>query len=849
MGEISYTSYRSKKRDDALYYTILSGSGGINNGGSPVGTGYLKLTGETSQTVEGNVIFTGMVKADSFAVGVDVATEKIHVVGNILATDSHISNISSRVVSSDTSNGTYIGMFKGIGSLPSAVVEETLYYKADEEEIMYLATTNSKFDYTFPFLFQALAYDVDYVPTLKTDHIALFFAAGDSYIGRWGALDGNGSLYVVGLDGQDLIKLNSYGTSFITGETNGLHIGANTSISYKFQVTGNSYFTEDVFYGTHLNSPIFVSGFAGSGWKLENDGTNATLTVDNLYVRKTMNVYELVINKIRSTNGSLWVSDAVKISNVVGSTCYIDTDGGTIAVPFVADDIIRCQRWTGRGIKYYTAKVLTVDAGGAYFTFTVIDGTDSPAIGDDVVRVGNATNTNRQGALYLTSSDSNSPYLDVLNEVTGASFAGKTKVRLGRLDGISDSDFGGSLSGYGLYSTNVYLKGKIVIASGSSGFSNFTDMPNTLKTPSGTGIFITSTYMGYYTGGVWTAYMDASGNFKLGDVTGGASGLSWNQSAGTLAIRGTINITGGTGFGNMSDVPNALKTPSGTGLFITNSYMGYYDSGTWKTYMDNSGNFSLGNVSTGKGLSWNQSTGVLTIKGNITSDSGDIGGFIIQPGYLTGSTNTNADRFVLYPSDFIAFLSGNTYKWSGIGNNVFPATSSAVAVARFENREDSIQNVGIYIDVAGGGFLGNDVYGRNFKNHALYISRGDITMYDGKLHMFQEFRYYNGGGGTWDPFPIWESQKWVFNHSARVHAYLPSATELNSYGIDGNSYFSVSIKVLSTAGSDVLVYSNGTTGQIYDFGTSSHVSFQLNIGNSYAFLYAGGDWHLLRYNV
>lgn len=57
-----------------------------------------------------------------------------------------------------------------------------------------------------------------------------------------------------------------------------------------------------------LTSPEFVSGFGGYGWRLDAD----TLTVDYLVVRKAMRVYEMVINKISATNGSLWVSNSSK---------------------------------------------------------------------------------------------------------------------------------------------------------------------------------------------------------------------------------------------------------------------------------------------------------------------------------------------------------------------------------------------------------------------------------------------------------------------------------------------------------------------------------------------------------
>lgn len=241
-------------------------------------------------------------------------------------------------------------------------------------------------------------------------------------------------------------------------------------VGNNLSVTGESDLVGVVYVNDDIGSPLFVSGFAGSGWKLDYN-TDYSLTVDNLIVRKGLNVYELIINQIRGTNGSLWVSDSAKIDRVDGDTCYIDTDDGNLIQPFAVNDIIRCQKFTGRGIKYYSAQVTAIDsASGEWFKYTVIDGTDSPGAGDEVVRIGNTSDTSRQGALYLTSSDSGAPYMDILDEVTSYTFSDKTKVRLGKLSGITDSDFGGELSGYGLYSTNVYLKGSIILP--SAGITN-----------------------------------------------------------------------------------------------------------------------------------------------------------------------------------------------------------------------------------------------------------------------------------------------------------------------------------------------------------------------------------------
>jgi hypothetical protein len=73
-------------------------------------------------------------------------------------------------------------------------------------------------------------------------------------------------------------------------------------------------FEKDIIINGSVGSPNFSSGFGGYGWRMDAD-TN-TLTIDNLVVRKLMKVYELVVNKISATNGSLWVSNAGKVTEV-----------------------------------------------------------------------------------------------------------------------------------------------------------------------------------------------------------------------------------------------------------------------------------------------------------------------------------------------------------------------------------------------------------------------------------------------------------------------------------------------------------------------------------------------------
>lgn len=74
----------------------------------------------------------------------------------------------------------------------------------------------------------------------------------------------------------------------------------------------------DLVTSRSLTSPDFMSGFGGYGWRL--DANTNTLTVDYLVVRKAMRVYELVINKISATNGSIWVTNSSKCSKAVQPT-------------------------------------------------------------------------------------------------------------------------------------------------------------------------------------------------------------------------------------------------------------------------------------------------------------------------------------------------------------------------------------------------------------------------------------------------------------------------------------------------------------------------------------------------
>ena len=257
-----------------------------------------------------------------------------------------------------------------------------------------------------------------------------------------------------------------------------------------------------IWSGAEIGSPSFTSGFAGSGWKIDKDATATNefdLTVDNMFVRGTLSIYELLIQQIRATNGAIFVSSAAKVASTsslaagdsAGTITFEDPSGNSIC-PFAADDIIMMQRVVPGALVAQDAAASTSTnvtevikklvyevngVSGATITTRATTGftnTSFPSKGDDFVRIGNTGTASRQGLLYLTSDDSNAPFMDVKADID--SYAdwhdeGKTKVRVGKLSGITDASLNGgsALSGFGLYGGNVYLLGDITATTGYIG--------------------------------------------------------------------------------------------------------------------------------------------------------------------------------------------------------------------------------------------------------------------------------------------------------------------------------------------------------------------------------------------
>lgn len=229
-------------------------------------------------------------------------------------------------------------------------------------------------------------------------------------------------------------------------------------------------------------SKNFTSGLLGVGHRL----WNGVLEVSELIVRKTMHVFEIIVQKVSSVNGSMLTTPGggVRISEVEeledGYKCLFNNDDGTIPNPFVVGDQALHQVFTGKNIGRYWR--LVTEVGDNYFVLSKTDceaGSGIPRVEDEIIQFGNRTDKNRQNAVLTTSYGSDAPYTAYYSNVNSYSLEGKEDVREGNLRGINDPDFG-QLQGSGFYGKNVYLKGIFRLLSGKTVEESIGDVQSNL---------------------------------------------------------------------------------------------------------------------------------------------------------------------------------------------------------------------------------------------------------------------------------------------------------------------------------------------------------------------------------
>lgn len=211
-------------------------------------------------------------------------------------------------------------------------------------------------------------------------------------------------------------------------------------------------------------SAAFRSGALGSGFKLGdyNGSGDSYLEVDRLLVRKAAEFVRLVIRELQSVGGEIVLSPAaMKISNVVYFEkgvylpeyealplrynvyrCYFSQKKGDeeIENQFVEGDLVRCQTFNVKeGVsenvknRYYWRKVYKV---GKDFIDVLADfcdtGSDIPQAGDELVQMGNTTDTARQSVVVLSAYGADAPSFKMYYGVDSYSLENKEVFVLSR---------------------------------------------------------------------------------------------------------------------------------------------------------------------------------------------------------------------------------------------------------------------------------------------------------------------------------------------------------------------------------------------------------------------------------
>ena len=219
-------------------------------------------------------------------------------------------------------------------------------------------------------------------------------------------------------------------------------------------------------------SAAFRSGALGSGFKLGdyNGSGDSYLEVDRLLVRKAAEFVKLVIRELQSVGGEIVLSPAaMKISNVVYFEkgvylpeyealplrynvyrCYFSQKKGDeeIENQFVEDDLVRCQTFNVKeGVsenvknRYYWRKVYKV---GKDFIDVLADfcdtGSDIPQAGDELVQMGNTTDTARQSVVVLSAYGADAPSLKMYEGVDSYSLENKEVFVLSRSEMFAIAD-------------------------------------------------------------------------------------------------------------------------------------------------------------------------------------------------------------------------------------------------------------------------------------------------------------------------------------------------------------------------------------------------------------------------
>ncbi|MEG2150279.1 MAG: hypothetical protein RRY36_03550 [Bacteroidaceae bacterium] len=172
---------------------------------------------------------------------------------------------------------------------------------------------------------------------------------------------------------------------------------------------------------------------SNTGWWIGYDAQgNAVMHIDKIEVRmealfKVLKIDQLsfVDGGLASTCGSMICS---KVQLVNGNyRCFFNTSDGKVVRKIELDDQVRCQVFTGTGLKYYWRLVVGVGNDYIDLSDTDKDGSGVPAENDHIIQLGNRTNPDRRNAIILETYGTNAPSFNQYEGINSFTLVGKAK--------------------------------------------------------------------------------------------------------------------------------------------------------------------------------------------------------------------------------------------------------------------------------------------------------------------------------------------------------------------------------------------------------------------------------------
>lgn len=183
---------------------------------------------------------------------------------------------------------------------------------------------------------------------------------------------------------------------------------------------------EEITLLKNIVSKNFAAGGSGFGIYQDADG-NYHLDIDFVDIRKKLNVEEIQVQRSTYIGGKQYNTAAgiicKKVEDIGASyRCYFsttDAEGRTVRNTFAVGDLAISETFALKtGTTFYWRYVS--GCGDDYIDLSKTDcasGSDVPAVGDNIVQLGNRTDTSRQGAIVWDSVTAGGPYVRIYNGI------------------------------------------------------------------------------------------------------------------------------------------------------------------------------------------------------------------------------------------------------------------------------------------------------------------------------------------------------------------------------------------------------------------------------------------------